>query len=296
MTATATLAPPDLTGVTHSYVDVDGLKVHVAEAGSGPPIVLLHGWPQHWWCWRDVIPALAEQRRVICPDLRGMGWTDAPATGYEKHQLARDLVGLLDKLGLERVPLVGHDWGGWTTLLAGVAAPERFTELLVLGMPHLWLPPKLNLDSISRALLVVSYQTPMVIPRVGPAVIRAGYPRLLMRFGRTSGKYTSAEIDAFASVQRQPANARAASTLYRTFQLRELPKLLRGTYEPGRIDMPVRMIVGEKDALANAPLEEHGGHLPQLTVERLPGVGHFVPEESAPLVAERALALQTGDD
>ncbi len=72
-------SPPEIDGVTHRYVDVPGVRLHVAEAGEGPPILLLHGWPQHWWVWRKVIPALAENHRVICPDLRGFGWSEAPA-------------------------------------------------------------------------------------------------------------------------------------------------------------------------------------------------------------------------
>ena len=95
------VALPALAGVTHRTVDVDGLAVHVAEAGDGPPLVLLHGWPQHWWCWRHVVPLLAPSYRLVMPDLRGHGWTAAPAGGYDKEQLATDLLALLDQLGIE---------------------------------------------------------------------------------------------------------------------------------------------------------------------------------------------------
>src|SRR5688500_7961534 len=101
------VAIPDLPGVTHRTVDVDGLAVHVAEAGEGPPLVLLHGWPQHWWCWRHVVPLLADSYRLVMPDLRGHGWTEAPSGGYDKEQLATDLLGTLDVLGLDEVGLVG---------------------------------------------------------------------------------------------------------------------------------------------------------------------------------------------
>ena len=85
---------PELPGVEHRFVDAGGLRVHVAEAGSGDPLVLQHGWPQHWLAWSKLIPALAEDYRVICPDLRGLGWSDAPPEGYEKEQLASDLLAL----------------------------------------------------------------------------------------------------------------------------------------------------------------------------------------------------------
>ena len=90
---------PELPGVEHRFVDAGGLRTHVAEAGEGEPLLLLHGWPQHWWCWRDLIPALAPHYRVIAPDLRGHGWTDAPPGGYEKEQLASDVLALVDALG-----------------------------------------------------------------------------------------------------------------------------------------------------------------------------------------------------
>ncbi|MFX8848730.1 alpha/beta fold hydrolase, partial [Acinetobacter baumannii] len=79
-------APPPLDGVTHEFVAAGALRMHVALAGpeDAPPLLLLHGWPQNWWLWRAIIPALASRFRVIAPDLRGHGWSEAPAGGYEK--------------------------------------------------------------------------------------------------------------------------------------------------------------------------------------------------------------------
>jgi hypothetical protein len=102
--SSADRALPVLKGVEHHFVDLPGLRMHVAEAGSGRPLLLLHGFPQHWWEWRKVIPRLAEQFRVICPDLRGAGWTDAPRRGYTRDQLLADIVALLDTLGLPALP------------------------------------------------------------------------------------------------------------------------------------------------------------------------------------------------
>ena len=123
---------PHIDGVTHRFVDAGGLRMHVAEAGpeDGEVIVLLHGWPQHWYEWRHQIPELAKHYRVICPDLRGFGWSDAPSSGYEKETLAEDIVNVLDALGLERVKLVGHDWGGWCGFLICLNHPERVERFL----------------------------------------------------------------------------------------------------------------------------------------------------------------------
>src|SRR5258707_15008494 len=106
--------PPELTGVRHDYVDARGLRMHVALAGDddAPAIVLAHGWPQNWWTWRNVIPGLAGRFRVIAPDLRGHGWTEPPAGGYEQEQLATDPLALMDAPGAGRATWVGHDRGG----------------------------------------------------------------------------------------------------------------------------------------------------------------------------------------
>ena len=96
---------PQLDGVTHRTVPARGLRFHVAEAGAGDPIVLVHGWPQHWWMWRHVVPLLAPHARLVMIDLRGFGWSDAPPGAYDKQTLADDLLAVLDALGLERVRL-----------------------------------------------------------------------------------------------------------------------------------------------------------------------------------------------
>ena len=88
---------PEVEGVAVTHRDVvlaDGTRLHVAAAGDGPPLVLVHGWPQHWWAWRRILPALAQERRVLCPDLRGLGWSDAPPGAYAKEAWATDLVAL----------------------------------------------------------------------------------------------------------------------------------------------------------------------------------------------------------
>src|SRR4051794_30019589 len=126
-------ALPQAPDVEHHWVDVDGLLMHYAQAGQGEPLVLLHGWPQHWWCWRHVIGALEERYRVICPDVRGMGWSQGSANGYSWHGLARDLIDLLDAIGVGAFRLVGHDWG----LVIGYRAcfnwPARIRQFVALS-------------------------------------------------------------------------------------------------------------------------------------------------------------------
>ena len=133
--SSADRALPVLKGVEHRFVDLPGLRMHVAEAGSGCPLLLLHGFPQHWWEWRKVIPGLAEQFRVICPDLRGAGWTAAPRRGYTRDRLLADVVALLDTLGLDSVHLLTHDYSALVGYQLCLRHPERVRHHLSLSIP-----------------------------------------------------------------------------------------------------------------------------------------------------------------
>jgi pimeloyl-ACP methyl ester carboxylesterase len=295
-----TLAPastrplPQLSGTTHRTVDVGGLAVHVAEAGrpDGPPLVLLHGWPQHWWCWRHVVPLLADRYRLLLPDLRGHGWTAAPDSGYDKEQLVTDLLGTLDALELDSVGLVGHDWGGWTGFLTCLRAPERVSAFLALGITHPWQTP-----SVGRALQGwrLAYQAALSTPVVSERALRAT-PQLVgraIRLGTTQqDAFTEQDLRLFGEVLQEPARARATVQLYRTFLYRESLGVLRGRYAGARLSVPTRMVVGDGDPVAAGPfLTGWQDHADDMAVEVLPRVGHFVPEEAPAEVAERARAL-----
>ena len=284
---------PQLAGVTHRRVDVDGLGVHVALAGSAdaPPLVLLHGWPQHWWCWHRVVPLLAESYRLVMPDLRGHGWTDAPAGGYDKEQLATDLLGTLDALGLDRVGLVGHDWGGWTGFLACLRAPERFRGFLALGITHPFqAPDRSALRQAWRGWYQVALSTPLsaaalrATPQVVERTIRMGSVR--------TDAFTPEDLRLYAEVLQEPARARATVRLYRTFLLREARSVLAGRYRDARLTVPTRLVVGSADpVITPALLRGYEDRADDMTVAVLDGVGHFVPEEVPDVVAERARGL-----
>ena len=94
---------PHVDGVEHRFVDAGGVRLHVAEAGEGRPLLLVHGWPQHWYEWRGLVAELAGERRLIMPDLRGFGWSDVPPGPIDPDVFVRDLIALLDALGLEQV-------------------------------------------------------------------------------------------------------------------------------------------------------------------------------------------------
>ncbi len=252
--------------------------MHVAVAGpeDAPPILLVHGWPQNWWAWRRVIPGLAERFRVIAPDLRGHGWTETTAAGYEKEQLASDLLAALDELGIERVTWVGHDWGGWAGVLAALRAPERFDRMLMVCIPHLWVKPTLG-----RLVVGLSYQGPISLPFVGPRISNPMVRRIL-QVGRGGDPLEEADVDVFAD--HIPASVTVA--MYRTFLTRELGPIVRGRYADAVLHVRTTMLLGRRDQVTGGiPAGPVDGQ-PQLHVKTLDGVAHWVPEQRSQAIID----------
>ena len=271
---------PPVAGVTHREVHVDGLRLHVAEAGEGPPLVLLHGWPQHWWCWRRVIPRLAESHRVIAPDLRGFGWSDAPPGDYAKDTFAGDVLALLDAERLDRVRLMGHDWGGFAAFLLALEYPERVDRLFALDIAPPWSQPSPPRPRHLALPLLASYQVLLAAPVLGTRTMTSGtrFIRTLIRAGSgPRARWKDTELDAYARVLCEPARARASSACYRTFLTRELPAIaLRGD-RSGALQVPTLLAMGEASALHRVVRPRPG---PNLRVETVRGAGHFLPEEA----------------
>ncbi len=286
------MEPPlaTLEGVDHRDLTVAGVRLRVAEIGSGPPLVLQHGWPQYSWAWRKLIPQLAARHRVICPDLRGFGGSAAPADGNMlKERLAADLIGVLDALELERVRLVGHDWGGFAGFLACLQAPERFSGFLALAIIHPWPPAS---RPTPKRLASVSYQFVIAAPLLGGALLRrrAMAERFLARAG--GGVWDAAERSAYAAALSRPESVAATVGLYRQFLTKELKPLTAGRYASQRLSVPTRLLIGDRDPVITpdgvAGFEDHTD---AMTLEWVPGAGHWLPEEHPELVIERIEAL-----
>jgi pimeloyl-ACP methyl ester carboxylesterase len=280
--------PPSVAGVRHRDVDVGGVRLHVAEAGAGPPLLLLHGWPQHWWCWRRIIPELARSYRVLAPDLRGFGWSDAPRGRYAKDTFARDILGLLDAEGLDRVQVIGHDWGGYTALLLALRRPERIERLIALDVAPPWSQRSLPGPRQLALPLLASYQVLLGSPVLGQRLLTSGTAlvRTLIRAGsdRNAG-WSDHDLDVYANVLRDPARAAASSACYRTFLTRELPATLARGDRSAELEVPTLLAMGANSSLYRIlrPSSQHN-----LRVETIPSAGHFLPEETPRAVLDLA--------
>jgi len=224
-----------------------------------------------------VWPHFADDHRVLMPDLRGHGLTEAPGHGMDPFTFAADQLALLDALGVDRVRLIGHDWGGYAGFLLAARHPARVRAYLACNTPHLW-------TKVRPALLKDAWRTSyawVLASPLGPALLQRTdlVKRSLLRDTRGTG-FTDADLEAFAGQWRADERARAAQLLYRSY-LRILATAPSRPAEP-ELRVPTHLLFGRRD-VAIAPS----------LVADFPGVefvdaGHFVVDERPELVARRA--------
>jgi pimeloyl-ACP methyl ester carboxylesterase len=278
-------------GVVHRWVEVGGgVRVHVAEVGEegarGGTVVLLHGFPQHWYAWRHVMGELAVDHRVVCLDMRGFGWSDAPKRGYDTGTRVADVLAVMDALGVGKARVIAHEFGAWTAFMLCLRAPERVSHLLALNVVHPWPSQRRLLPQAWRYW----YTSPLEAPLLGRFVLRhvPGFTRYLLRKGAAD----PAAIAEFVRAAGERGRARAGEAMHRAYALRDIPGLALGRYRRLRLSTPTRILAGERDfALSPRAVTSADGHADDLTVEVLPGCGHFVHEERPDAVVRAAYAL-----
>lgn len=156
----------------HHIVESNGIRIHVAEQGEGPLVLLCHGFPETWYSWRHQLPALAEAGfRAVAPDMRGYGETESPVAvdQYTLLHLVGDMVGLLDALGVEKAVIVGHDWGAPVAWHAALLRPDRFRGVIGLSVPFLPLGQVYPSEQLPETADAVFYQAYFQTPGVAEA-------------------------------------------------------------------------------------------------------------------------------
>ncbi|WP_329425328.1 alpha/beta hydrolase [Streptosporangium sp. NBC_01495] len=160
-----------MTKITERFVDAGGIRMHLAEAGSGPLVLLLHGFPESWYSWRHQLAALAEAGyHAVAPDLRGYGHTDRPdrVEDYTMLHLVGDVIGLIDALGEQRAVVAGHDWGANVAWHTALLRPDRVRAVAGLSVPQLFSPRPVTAPlatmrtEIGDGFYVVYFQQPGV--------------------------------------------------------------------------------------------------------------------------------------
>jgi len=233
----------------HSYIETNGIRLHVVQAGpqSGTPVVLLHGFPEFWYGWRLQIPALVEAGcRVIIPDQRGYNLSDKPegVKTFSMDELVKDVIGLIDALGYEKVNLVGHDWGAAVAWVVANQHPERLHRLGILNVPHPEVMKrflKRDLEQLRRSWYILFFQ----LPWLPEALIRAQDWRAMIHALRDSGKahtFTDADIEKYKEAWSQPGALTAMLNWYRAAARYQMPDM-----KDALIRVPTLMMWGMKD-------------------------------------------------
>lgn len=172
-------------GITHRFVEANGIRMHVAEQGEGPLVVLLHGFPESWYSWRHQLPALAAAGyHAVAPDLRGYGQTDRPE-GVEKYSqlhLVGDVIALLDALGEEQAVLVAHDFGTSVAWNTAQLRPDRVRGVVALSVPYLPRGPVSALTGLTQALGPGFYMNYLQEPGVAEAELERDPRAAILRF------------------------------------------------------------------------------------------------------------------
>lgn len=279
--------------IVHHTTVVNDVELHYVRAGAGDPVVLLHGWPQTWYEWRHVIPALAERYTVIAPDLRGLGDSSKPASGYDKRTIAADVYGLVRQLGYERIFLVGHDWGGPVAYAYASAHPADVRRLAILDVAI----PGSGLESViglSRGGGL--WHIPFHAVRDLPEALVAGRERTYLTwFYRTAvnpAAITEADIDEYVRCYSQPGAMCAGFEYYRAI----FDDIEHNQENAKRkLPMPVLALGGER-GFGAITLSSLQGLASDVRGEVIEGCAHWIPEEQPEYLIHKLLEFFSASD
>jgi pimeloyl-ACP methyl ester carboxylesterase len=295
----------------------NGINMRIAEMGKGPLVILVHGWPESWYSWRNQIPALAAAGyHVVAPDMRGYGKTDKPASieDYDINHVTADIVGIVDAMKEKTAVVVGHDWGSIVAWNCMLLHPARFSALAAMSVPYggraaqspmdsmraatgenfyyivyfqEWNVAEREFDADPRGILSRLYLSPDS-PRETPTVInpkriaggwipRLGAPKELPNW------LSAADLDYYVK-EFTEAGFRGGINYYRNFHRNwEITPQLAGV----KIAAPVMFLAGEKDVvIRGSTVEQLTTTMQRATtdlrsVTLLPGAGHWVQQERA---------------
>jgi pimeloyl-ACP methyl ester carboxylesterase len=315
-----------VSGISHRTLSVNGLTIHVAEEGTGPLVVLCHGFPELWYSWRHQLPALAVAGyRVVAPDGRGYGDSEGPpeVEAYDILNLTGDLTGLLDALGEDQAVFVGHDWGAIVVWNLAVLAPERVRAVAGLSVPFTPRPP-VPPTQLFRALAGDRFLYLLYFQDVGPAdreldedprrTLRTMYTSIsgdaprssFRRIRREGGRYldqfqpsaelppwlTEEDLDVFVRGFQRSGFTRPLHW-YRNFDRNwELTEHVAGA----KVEQPALFMVGQRDHVRRVtPPDIMDGRVTDLRGHVvLPGAGHWTQQERPEEVNQALLSFLSG--
>jgi epoxide hydrolase 4 len=278
----------DTGDLTEGYADLGEIRLHYVEAGEGPLVVLLHGFPEFWFGWRFQLPVLARAGfRVVAPDMRGYNLSSRPSgvAAYAVDRLAGDVRDLIRERGAESASLVGHDWGATVAWATAMAHPEVVDRLVILNVPH---PRRMirglrRPRQLMRSWYIVFFQLPWLPERLVRAGRWSSFRRGFEQARR--GAFTAADVDRYVEAWSQPGAATATINYYRA-AFRRFPRQGASRLRP--VTAPTLIIWGELDRYLGSELAEPDpSDVPNLErVVRMPYASHWVHHDEPERVSE----------
>jgi pimeloyl-ACP methyl ester carboxylesterase len=290
--------PPDSWLRDHArrhFVEADGARLHVVEAGAGRPIILVHGFPDFWYVWRCQAPGLvAAGHRVIMPDLRGFNLSSKPAhvDAYTPSVLAADIAAVARHFGATDATLVAHDWGGIAAWHAAMSRPPWLRRLVILNSPHpvAFLEGLRRFRQLRRSWYIFYFQ----LPWLPEALLRRGHAATLVSILETNptraGAFSREDIAYHVHAHLQPGALTAALNCYRA-GVRGRRRGFAGPATP--VDVPTLVLWGDADRYLESWLADPPAALvPDCAVRHFPGASHWVmidrPDEVTAAIVEHS--------
>ncbi|HEX8731006.1 MAG TPA: alpha/beta hydrolase [Ktedonobacterales bacterium] len=276
-------------GCVEGYLTANGQRLHYVEAGAGPLVLLLHGFPEFWYSWRALLPALAPTRHVVALDMRGYNLSDKPETGYDVATLSDDIRGVIEALGERQADIVGHDWGGALAWVFAMREPDYLRRLVIINAPH----PAMMLYHIRRprqmrrSWYIGVFQLRGFAERAMSADNYGPIWRIFRSADPDRAWLDDADIQRFVDAIARPGVLTAALNYYR--QLARRPQAM-GVARV--VTAPTLVLWGEQDvALGVEVLDGLEEWARDLRIERFPQAGHWLNQQLPDQVNPRIAAF-----
>lgn len=267
--------------IVHRYAELSQVRMHYLEAGSGSDVVLLlHGWPHTSHAWRHVIPKIEGRHRVLAPDMRGLGDSSRPATGYDIKSVAGDIIELLDALAIERFSIVGHDWGGPVAFAVCLLAPLRVKRLSVIDVV---LPGDGRTAGGNQGGLRwhhAFHRTPD-LPEALTVGREAAYLNWFYKeYSERAGAVSAEDLAEYVRTYSQPGAMRAGFEYYRSVELSNT-FASEVIAKHGKLRIPTLTVGGGAGRGRGPEVAESVCLVAEnVTSHIIPDCGHLVPEEA----------------
>ncbi|HEX3033670.1 MAG TPA: alpha/beta hydrolase [Thermodesulfobacteriota bacterium] len=273
----------------HDFVEVNNIRMHYVSAGSGPMVLLLHGFPEFWYSWRHQIPALSEKFHVVAPDMRGYNKTDKPlkVEDYSANNLIADVAGLIQKLAHDekKAILVGHDWGGAIAWMVAMFQPQLIERLIILNVGHPGTRNRrdfLDFDQMQRSWYMFFFLLPdipeEVLSRNDFQIMR----KMVFETATRKESFNDDDIENYVAMWKEPGVLTGAINYYRAITNAEYWKNLGKPRDFPPIKAPTLQIWGEDDPFLGKQMIQGTQEFIQAPyrLEFIPNCSHWVQQEA----------------